>query len=485
MWERFTSFDRGGCRSQLPTATGKQRIGEKLFAVLGGSTATRAEAERRKARHGGGGGEGDERAALHPQAHTAAGVGAAVPAPLALAREVAAAPLADAPDAEGAGIGAAVAAPLPLAHEVAAAPLADVPDAEDERAALHPRHAAAAGVCAAVPAPLPLSHEVSAAPFRDATDAAVRATPLASPMRRAIVNMRAYLEDIGHLTKLDPHDAWLPITESRNGNAYYSAFHTLSSGIGFQALVLPLAFTFLGWYDMGNSVLVRGICLAALHALVARPTPRIGPRNSLQQIHALGGSRLRCEAGEMAGPVSHLVSVGWDMHCHHNRGRGRHEALLPDRLRRNVRFKPLTAAEWYLVFTCLAVVLSQLPNLNSIAGISLIGSVTAVTYCTLIWVISVSKGRLPGVSYHPVEAKSDVDRVLGILNALGIISFAFRGHNLVLEIQATMPSSLKHPSRVPMWRGEGSIPADSILLVPHSNLWFLGLRQHGKSRRNT
>lgn len=61
-------------------------------------------------------------------------------------------------------------------------------------------------------------------------------TPLGSPMRKAL-----------RFTKLDPQDAWLPITESRNGNKYYAAFHTLCSGIGIQALVLPVAFTFLGW----------------------------------------------------------------------------------------------------------------------------------------------------------------------------------------------------------------------------------------------
>lgn len=61
-------------------------------------------------------------------------------------------------------------------------------------------------------------------------------TPLSSPMRKAL-----------KLTKLDPQDAWLPITESRNGNKYYAAFHTLCSGIGIQALVLPVAFTILGW----------------------------------------------------------------------------------------------------------------------------------------------------------------------------------------------------------------------------------------------
>lgn len=61
-------------------------------------------------------------------------------------------------------------------------------------------------------------------------------TPLGSPLRKAL-----------KMTILDPQDAWLPITESRNGNAFYAAFHTLCSGIGIQALVLPVAFTILGW----------------------------------------------------------------------------------------------------------------------------------------------------------------------------------------------------------------------------------------------
>ncbi|KAL3613889.1 hypothetical protein CASFOL_041963 [Castilleja foliolosa] len=126
---------------------------------------------------------------------------------------------------------------------------------------------------------------------------------------------------------------------------------------------------------------------------------------------------------------------------------------------------PLTNVEWYLVFTCAAVVLSQLPNLNSIAGLSLIGSITAVGYCTAIWVVSVSEGRLPNVSYNPVG--TDTFKVLDVLNALGIIAFAFRGHNLILEIQATMPSNDKHPSTVPMWRGvKASYSIIAICLFP-------------------
>ncbi|XP_065849762.1 lysine histidine transporter-like 8 isoform X3 [Euphorbia lathyris] len=29
----------------------------------------------------------------------------------------------------------------------------------------------------------------------------------------------------------------------------------------------------------------------------------------------------------------------------------------------------------------------------------------------------------------------------------------FRGHYLAMEIQATMPSTFKHPAHVPMWKG--------------------------------
>lgn len=97
--------------------------------------------------------------------------------------------------------------------------------------------------------------------------------------------------------------------------------------------------------------------------------------------------------------------------------------------------KPLTIVEWYLVFTSAAVLLAQLPNLNSIAGVSLIGAITAVVYCTLLWTVSVVEGRIPSVSYNPVLVGSQIEKIFNILNAVGIIAFAFRGHNLILEIQ--------------------------------------------------
>lgn len=98
----------------------------------------------------------------------------------------------------------------------------------------------------------------------------------------------------------------------------------------------------------------------------------------------------------------------------------------------------LKPVEWFLIFTFTAAVLSQLPNLNSIAGVSLVGAITAVGYCTLIWVVSIVQGRPVNVSYERPYLKSDVARICSVLNALGIIAFAFRGHNLVLEIQVKL-----------------------------------------------
>ncbi|GAB4838593.1 hypothetical protein Ancab_028139 [Ancistrocladus abbreviatus] len=267
-------------------------------------------------------------------------------------------------------------------------------------------------------------------------------TPLASPLRKAL-----------QMTKLDPHDAWLPITESRNGNAYYAAFHTLCSGIGIQALVLPVAFTILGWVWAIICLTLAFIWqLYTLYLLVQlHESTEAGVRYSryLTLFAAAFGEKLTKLLA--AFPIMYLsaatcvtliiiggstLKIFFQIVCGHT-----------------CTAKPLTTVEWYLVFTSLAVVLSQLPNLNSIAGVSLIGAITAVSYCTLIWAVSVAEGRLPGVSYDPVHAGSKISRVFGVLNALGIIAFAFRGHNLILEIQATMPSSEKHPSRVPMWKG--------------------------------
>ncbi|KAJ7566418.1 hypothetical protein O6H91_02G102100 [Diphasiastrum complanatum] len=277
-------------------------------------------------------------------------------------------------------------------------------------------------------------------------------SPIGTPVRKAFINMKQYLEDIGHLTKLNPHDAWLPITESQNGNAYYSAFHNLNAGIGFQALLLPVAFTFLGW-TWGVLALVIAFLwqLYTLHLLVYLHEAVPGKRYNryIELSTAAFGERLGVWLALFpviqlsAGTATGLIIIGGSTL------RLFYETACGSRCQNG----PLTVIEWYLVFAILCCLVAQLPNLNSVAYVSLVGAIMSVGYCTMVWTLSLSKDRPQGVSYAIVKPGSSTATVFSILNALGIIAFAFRGHNLALEIQSTMPSTLKHPSHVPMWRG--------------------------------
>lgn len=74
------------------------------------------------------------------------------------------------------------------------------------------------------------------------------------------------------------------------------------------------------------------------------------------------------------------------------------------------------------------------------------------SYSTIAWVGSLSKGRAPNVSYA-YKKTSGIDTMFRVFNALGQVTFAYAGHAVVLEIQATIPSTPEKPSRVPMWKG--------------------------------
>ncbi|KAM3272776.1 hypothetical protein ACQJBY_042702 [Aegilops geniculata] len=273
-----------------------------------------------------------------------------------------------------------------------------------------------------------------------------------TPVRRVVEGLRGYLEEVGHLTRLNPQDAWLPITESRSGNASYAAFHSLNAGLGFQALLLPLAFPALGWsWGIISLTVAYFWQLYTLSILVKLHEAVPGRRYNryVELAQAAFGEKLGVWLALFptiylsAGTATALILVGGEtMKLFYQIVCG--PLCTPS---------PISTVEWYLVFTSLAVILSQLPNLNSIAGLSLIGGATAIMYCTMSWVLSVSQQRPAAVSYEQVRSTSFGSSLFSTLNALGIIAFAFRGHNLSLEIQATMPSTFKHPAHVPMWRG--------------------------------
>lgn len=121
-----------------------------------------------------------------------------------------------------------------------------------------------------------------------------------------------------------------------------------------------------------------------------------------------------------------------------------YQAMCEDNLK--CQAKSLTGAQWFLLFICLAIFIAFfVRNLNSVAPISLIGSITVIAYCSLLWVLSVSKGR--PVDAPPILPQNNNDDAGGVfrnvLNSIGMIALAFRGHNLVLEIQV-IPNSRRN-----------------------------------------
>lgn len=53
----------------------------------------------------------------------------------------------------------------------------------------------------------------------------------------------------------------------------------------------------------------------------------------------------------------------------------------------------------------------------------------------MVWVLSISQERPSSISYEPVSIPSFSASAFTALNALGIVAYAFRGHNLAMEIQ--------------------------------------------------
>ncbi|XP_073127904.1 lysine histidine transporter-like 8 isoform X2 [Henckelia pumila] len=213
----------------------------------------------------------------------------------------------------------------------------------------------------------------------------------------------------------------------------------------------------------GHSLSVFCILLATLHHMASSESSRISFWNSLQQISPPLHCCLRLVSRQKLGKLAAIfptmyLSTGTCVLYIISGGNimdQLHHALCGND--RECEAKTLELSEWFLVFICIATFTALFfTNLNKLYRVSLVGSVTAVAYCSLLWVLSVGKGELADVS--GVSSSPDAGaRIRNVLNGIGIIALAFRGHNLVLEIQGTLPTS----STKPMWRGV----AGSYLLI--------------------
>ncbi|XP_021843282.1 lysine histidine transporter 2 isoform X1 [Spinacia oleracea] len=253
------------------------------------------------------------------------------------------------------------------------------------------------------------------------------------------------------LQKQKEIDDWLPITSSRNAKWWYSAFHNVTAMVGAGVLSLPYAMSNLGW-GPGVVILVLSwvITLYTLWQMVEMH--EMVPGKRFDRYHELG----QYAFGEKLGlwivvPQQLIVEVGVNIVYMVTGGRSLqkvHDIICANK----TSCAPMKTTYFIMIFSSVHFVLSHLPNLNSIAGVSLAAAVMSLSYSTIAWAASLGKGVQPQVSYGSRHS-SDVGKMFGFFNALGDVAFAYAGHNVVLEIQATIPSTPEKPSKGPMWKG--------------------------------
>lgn len=267
---------------------------------------------------------------------------------------------------------------------------------------------------------------------------------------------------------------WLPVTASRKANWKHSAFHNVTAMVGAGVLGLPFALSQIGWIPGIGMIIVSWVVtfytlwqLVEMHEMV--PGKRFDRYTELAE-HAFGS-----KAGYWSVmPQQMLVQVATDIVYTVTGGKSLKKCLqLIFPAMANIR-----QTYYILFFTGLQILLSQTPNFNSLKGVSLLAAVMSLCYSMVAFVASTVRGanHHHGIKYG-VRSHTTAGMVFDTLNALGTIAFAFAGHSVVLEIQATIPSTPEKPSKKPMWKGvifAYAIVALCYLSVAASGFWAFG-----------
>ncbi|KAH6758571.1 lysine histidine transporter 1 [Perilla frutescens var. frutescens] len=303
-----------------------------------------------------------------------------------------------------------------------------------------------------------------------------------------------YYEDANEISAREKAiDDWLPITASRTAKWWHSAFHNVTAVVGAGVLGLPFAMSELGW-GPGLTVLVISwiVTLYSLWQMVEMH--EIVPGKRFDRYHELGQHAF----GEKLGlwivvPQQLIVEVGVDIVYMITGGQSLmkfHKSVCQHNC------KEIKLTYFIMMFASVHFVLSPLPSFNSISGISLIAAVMSLSYSAIACGASISKGVQPDVQYG-YKSNTASGTTFNFFSGLGTVVFAYGGHNIVMEVQATMPSSEAKPSKGPMWRGVvvayiiialcylpvaiigywvfGNAVEENILLSLHKPTWLIAM----------
>ncbi|CAN6235263.1 unnamed protein product [Urochloa humidicola] len=240
---------------------------------------------------------------------------------------------------------------------------------------------------------------------------------------------------------------------SRRAKWWYVTFHNVTAMVGAGVLSLPYAMAHLGWGPGTVALLASwGITLYTLRLLIELHECVPGVR--FDRLRDLGAHALGPRLGPwVVVPQQLIVQLGCDMVYMVTGGKCLQkfaESVSTTALPR------LHQSYWICIFGGFQFLLSQLPNLDAITAVSFVAAAMSLAYSTISWAACVARGPVAGVSYavgDPNGGTAAADEAFRVFGALGQVAFAYAGHGVVLEIQATIPSTPTKPSRAPMWKG--------------------------------
>ncbi|GAB2226568.1 hypothetical protein Droror1_Dr00022378 [Drosera rotundifolia] len=241
---------------------------------------------------------------------------------------------------------------------------------------------------------------------------------------------------------------WVETGPPRHAKWWYSTFHTVTAMVGAGVLSLPYAMAYLGW-GPGTMVLFLSWCITLNSMWQMTQLHECVPGTRFDRYYDLGQYAFGPKLGPwIVLPQQLIVQVGCNVVYMVTGGKCLKkfmEIVCTD-------CTSLRQSYWIIIFGGIHFFLSQLPNFNSVSCVSLAAAVMSLSYSTIAWVGCLARGRVENVNYG-YKKTSSLDYMFRVFNALGQISFAFAGHAVALEIQATIPSPPQKPSKVPMWHG--------------------------------
>ncbi|XP_019432090.1 PREDICTED: lysine histidine transporter-like 5 [Lupinus angustifolius] len=268
-------------------------------------------------------------------------------------------------------------------------------------------------------------------------------------------------------------ESWLPITASRKAKWWYSTFHNVTAMVGAGVLGLPFAIAQLGWVPGVLAIVLSWVVtfyslwqLVEMHEMV--------PGRRFDRYFDLGEHVFGPKLGfwmvmpqqltvQVASTIVYCVTGGKSLK--------KFFALLSSNM------SDIRQTYYILVFVVLQLLLSQTPNFNTLKGVSLLAAVMSVCYSMVAFCTSIVKGTEHHPHHYGLRSHTLPGKIFDIFNALGTIAFAFAGHSVVLEIQATLPSTPEIPSKKLMWRGvmvAYTVVILCYLSVAISGFWAFG-----------